>query len=431
MKLKELLIQDFRGIEKLSIDFCGGEPEPQRLVVLAGPNGAGKTSVLEAILLGVGRRELLKYELAGNYRQVRSGAKDFVIQARFRTDSEDALLATVAGFPIVHDDTETGFSCDFAPDGNELMVSLPGVLLWGSAKNTDVLSDDFRKIYFSLSAMNHRITYYSAWREATLVGPLGPSTVRSANGEAPRDDEESRLKDIKQAAINAALHEKFGQGDAFTDVYLHKFNAWWNRFHDVQPGHFEVTPISGNPDEGFDFYLIRDDGAKVPLDMLSSGEMELLKFFRLMMRKQDGGIVLIDEPEQHLHPKWHRLILPMILDLAPKAQVICATHSPQIIGSTPPHQLWLTYLDDQGRIAIAQPGHSFGMDANRVLEELLDVAARPEEVRDQIRNLFDLIETRKLDEAKQQVASLRARLGDDPELVRADALIRRKEAIGR
>jgi ABC-type multidrug transport system ATPase subunit len=423
MKLKELLIQDFRGIEKLSIDFCAGEPEPQRLAVFAGPNGAGKTSILEAILLTLGRPELLKQRLTSHYRQARFGTKDFLLRARFNADSDETPSGMATDLRL-----RTGL-LDVPVEKNDVVVSLPG----GAARHLaqykyEMKTNPYRNVDDEPIENDADVDYYSAWREARLVGPLGPSS-----GRTPRDtleDEQARIELIKQSAINAALHEKFGQGDEIGGVFLDKWNYWWNRFHDIQRGHFEVMPISRNPVDGFDFFLKRDDGVQVPLDSLSSGEIEMLKFFRLINREQAGIIVLIDEPEQHLHPKWHRLILPMILDLAPKAQVICATHSPQIIGSTPPHQLWLTYWD-QGRIAIAHPDHSFGMDANRVLEELLDVAVRPEEVRDQIRNLFDLIETRKLEGAKQQLASLRARLGDDPELVRADALIRRKEAIGR
>lgn len=54
-------------------------------------------------------------------------------------------------------------------------------------------------------------------------------------------------------------------------------------------------------------------------------------------------IVLIDEPETHLHPQWQRLVLPALLNALhnwegyePKVQLIAATHSPLILASMEP-----------------------------------------------------------------------------------------------
>jgi ABC-type molybdate transport system ATPase subunit len=46
-----------------------------------------------------------------------------------------------------------------------------------------------------------------------------------------------------------------------------------------------------------------------------------------------AGIVLIDEPETHLHLSMQYEILPIINKLFPNIQLIIATHSPAIISS--------------------------------------------------------------------------------------------------
>jgi hypothetical protein len=54
---------------------------------------------------------------------------------------------------------------------------------------------------------------------------------------------------------------------------------------------------------------------------------------------QNRMVILIDEMEAHLHPKWQRVVLPAILDVTSilgtelHAQVIIATHSPLILAS--------------------------------------------------------------------------------------------------
>ena len=58
-RILNLHVQDFRGIDSLQLDFTDANGEPTQLAVLAGDNGCGKTSALEAILLLLGRHDLL------------------------------------------------------------------------------------------------------------------------------------------------------------------------------------------------------------------------------------------------------------------------------------------------------------------------------------------------------------------------------------
>ncbi|MBL8855387.1 MAG: AAA family ATPase [Planctomycetaceae bacterium] len=44
-------------------------------------------------------------------------------------------------------------------------------------------------------------------------------------------------------------------------------------------------------------------------------------------------ILLIDEPESHLHIAWQRLIIPTAQELFPNSQIFVATHSPFVISS--------------------------------------------------------------------------------------------------
>lgn len=50
--------------------------------------------------------------------------------------------------------------------------------------------------------------------------------------------------------------------------------------------------------------------------------------------KDVEGIVLIDAMEEHLHPKWQRLVVKQLSDLLPNIQFIVATHSPLIAAGT-------------------------------------------------------------------------------------------------
>jgi len=56
---------------------------------------------------------------------------------------------------------------------------------------------------------------------------------------------------------------------------------------------------------------------------------------------------------------------------------------------------------------------------------------RPDEVESSLRDIFLAIDNGGLQEARGKIEGLRRSIGDDPDLVRADVLIRRKEIIGK
>lgn len=47
------------------------------------------------------------------------------------------------------------------------------------------------------------------------------------------------------------------------------------------------------------------------------------------------GLLLIDEAENHLHPKWQKRFLPTVRRIFPNLQIVAATHSPFILASVP------------------------------------------------------------------------------------------------
>ena len=71
----------------------------------------------------------------------------------------------------------------------------------------------------------------------------------------------------------------------------------------------------------------------LPLAKLSSGEKQLLiLFIEALLQRQRSFIFLADEPELSLHIAWQRNILTAIRALNPNAQIVVATHSPEIAG---------------------------------------------------------------------------------------------------
>jgi predicted ATP-dependent endonuclease of OLD family len=71
----------------------------------------------------------------------------------------------------------------------------------------------------------------------------------------------------------------------------------------------------------------------LPIKFLSSGEKQLIILLtETLLQKNAGYIFIADEPELSLHISWQRKILSAIRELNENAQIIVATHSPEIAG---------------------------------------------------------------------------------------------------
>jgi predicted ATP-binding protein involved in virulence len=70
---------------------------------------------------------------------------------------------------------------------------------------------------------------------------------------------------------------------------------------------------------------------------------------------EEPFVLLLDEPETHLHPKWQRLLLPAVQQLFPKAQIFCATHSPFVISSVNSGFVHILRYDENDKVVIDKP----------------------------------------------------------------------------
>jgi hypothetical protein len=88
--------------------------------------------------------------------------------------------------------------------------------------------------------------------------------------------------------------------------------------------------------EGLHLRFQNREGAILPLRALSDGERALLLLFgEIALRAPQNGIVLLDEAEQHLHPRWQRILCEALSSLLPTAQFILTTQSPYLSASVP------------------------------------------------------------------------------------------------
>ena len=309
--LTTLSIRDFRGIEKLDLNFRGPDGLPNHLVVLAGPNGSGKTAVLEAALIAIGG-----HKLAVGPRgkpAIRKGAANYSITADCLWNDEQFTCKDEATFLYPH--------------------SPEAVPFW----------------------------YFSSWRDPKLVGPIGVTVGRA--GRRPNKNDQNRLLNVKQLLVNASAIEKYEPGQKLFEAdytkWIGEINAVWNRFN-PRGGKFGVTLAeSGSLMEGFDVVLHLIDGSRLEVDRLSAGQIELFLFLSALVLNDDSeGIVFIDEPELHLDPQWHALVIRSLMRLQPRAQFIVATHSPEIYDAAMSYERHFLVSKDDPRAKIWDRVHA-------------------------------------------------------------------------
>jgi predicted ATP-binding protein involved in virulence len=131
------------------------------------------------------------------------------------------------------------------------------------------------------------------------------------------------------------------------------------------------------------------------------------------------GVVMVDELDLHLHPKWQRRVIADLKVTFPSLQFVTTTHSPQLIGEAQPEEITLL---DAGRATT--PSRSFGIDSSRVLEEVMGANSRNQSVEELLAQLFKSIDREDFAATRQLLSQAESKLGpDDPEITRARTLM--------
>ncbi len=188
---------------------------------------------------------------------------------------------------------------------------------------------------------------------------------------------------------------------------------------------------------------VEKNGKRLTVNQLSDGEKCLMALVGDLARRmaianpvrsnplEGEGIILIDEIDLHLHPKWQRLIVPKLLEVFSNCQFIISTHSPHVITHVQPENLFLLKQTDVGIVA-ERPVESYGKSVDRILEDLMGLeTTRPDIVSTKLHDIYTAIDQAHFDEARRSITEIKTEIGEDPELLKAEILIRRKEIIGK
>jgi predicted ATP-binding protein involved in virulence len=313
MRARELTVTNFRG-------FAGERTFPlsDGFTVIAGVNGRGKTAVLDALALVISRLFRSLALSAGNQRTITGS------DVHGSCDSANLRLkANCAGSPI-------DFTVNFRPDTTNVVATrLNAAVKRQIIQNygDPTRADDQAPIAI----------YYTTDRAGLRLPRTLPSTLPTGQQLAHVGALSNHMVDYRD--LMARLRVWKAQGSAELTAFASAMGVFLEGFSDLE---VETNPLR---------LTVRKENQRVSISQLSDGERSLIAMLGDMIRRlglanpeladplKGHGVVLIDELELHLHPKWQREIVDKLRATFPNIQFIGTTHSPFVIQSLRPGEL--------------------------------------------------------------------------------------------
>ena len=351
LKIRKLKVKNFRCFEEREFEF------DDEFTVLVGDNGAGKTAVLDGLASALSCL-MWVFHRGEQEEQVPFDSLD----ARLVSAPTAALPRLEPQYPVevcchgAMGDTEVSWGRD-VPEGRREWPFLHDY----SSKLLDLRDQPVWPL----------IAYYGSGRFVERAGP-----VDELVGQRPRSHGYA-------GCLNATASEKW-------------FLTWFRTLEltGIQEG-IPVPVLAGVKRVVVDclgycddvVWATRDDQLLVtlkgrhglPFRALSSGQRIMLSLVADMASRasylnpqfeehaaaETPGVVLIDDVDLHLHPKWQRTVVEKLRRTFPKVQFIATTHSPFIIQSLREGELLV--LDE------AEHGEYAGKSIEDVVENVMGV----------------------------------------------------------
>lgn len=437
MKLGSLSLANCGGFEQLDINF---EPD---VTLIAGVNGVGKSTVLRslAVLLSRAIPEFTPSRSTPLFftdDDIHCDKPSLQVSARIQLDGQTInagvqrlRTADEKGdrFVLLRQAEADNSSADFAQVLSAR--TLTGDLEAGIKETRSALSS-------LKSATNPPLAVYF-------------TPKRQLPGQ-PRSLPEPKPFELSMA-FSRALHDR--------EVELREFMYWFRTQEKLgganEPRRLKVLDalrevvsslvpefsnlrIQEHPRLGF---VVDKRGQPFYLHQLSDGERGLLALVFDLTRRlaianpesddpiaEGVALVLIDEIELHLHPKWQRDVMIRLPKIFKSCQFVITTHSPQVLGEV--HARCVRLLNTkEGRVVVETPAMSYGVDSNWILNVLMGADEMDQDVGRELEDISRLIQARELEMAKTKISFLRNSFGNTMATQKLASLLERIERLGR
>lgn len=421
MRIDTLKLNNFRAIKEHSFSLN------PRMNIFAGINGSGKTTILDACGLALSW-------FAAKLKNHNGQGSTIAVPYDINSESQDCSINITCTF-------EESIPCDWT-----LFRGRPNYPHSGKSNFTH-LNEVTRSYQEKIADTRGKtplpvLVYYRVNR----VGLDIPSRIRT--------------------------HHEFSSSSAYDDFYsgstnFRKFFEWFREREELENEKLRDandTPQTNSFVEDYQLHAVREaishfmpslsklrirrnplrmevlkSGRPLVIQQLSDGEKALISMVAdiarlLALTNPDSanpllgkGVVLIDEIELHLHPKWQRSILGTLMNVFPQCQFLISTHSPHVINHMSEGSLFLLdQNENSGLITVNETScSSYGYPADSILTRFMGLnTTRPQEIEEQLKAIAILIHEENLDLAQKQLEDLELQIQDDADIERLKQVIR-------
>ncbi|MGA2905359.1 MAG: AAA family ATPase [Candidatus Korobacteraceae bacterium] len=360
MQLRKVRIENFRAIKETEVLFVDALGAIRPVTVLAGPNGSGKTSVLFAIIqalrgvMGYRTTDVPEPEELDIHRPLSIGGLSptppsisVTLDVKFGEEERTAIRTVMA---------------EVSPE--EELVDLPNGTVravWkypperkpdGTLEPTWFLNRTDPS--YALPWFHGRKNAISGWtsrrfRDRTLLDRIGgiylfpqDRSLRSrVMGERVTQDEDfmvaaerkgrgvSSVWGILEYLSNYSRSRP--EGVKTQENWEQRIREGFNRICAPK----EYLGFMYRSDDPLGAPYFKDNGSTYPLEMAASGEQVIIEYLARLTypSPMNHSIILIDEPEIHLHPAWIRQLYLALPKIGIGNQYIVTTHSTELYAA--------------------------------------------------------------------------------------------------
>jgi predicted ATP-dependent endonuclease of OLD family len=434
--VKQLQLRNFKRFTNLVVPF------EEDLTVFIGNNGAGKTSILDAIYASV-------YPLFEQSFNLKLPEPLIVSGKMIKNGTSGAIIGTSLDISFMINEEEDEILIVKDDDGD---------IQNNESQNIWVRYDG--SILFEMSINEGGSAFDTVDKEELM------QTLSSHKSYLRRSiDNQPFIKYFRPASLSdKGYYGDFSKLKKWVDIHQKMVGQQGSDSKAAQNLQLLNKVVSGMmSDEGVSYHSMEiryslegdetltitkkelgNDPERMAMEQLSAGERTLLGMVTdiaielLSANKQlsedatatafsEGyGLVLIDEIDAHLHPKWQRRLLTELAGWFSRVQFIVTTHSPVTVGMLESSKILII---EDGELFHSEETH--GRDVSLILESVMAVQSSKFEI--DFEQIAKEIALNRIDEAQTLLLSLITKIKDNPEdhpsVLRLQSAINRKKAI--
>ena len=299
-------------LKNLELDLTKSDGSVYNTIVLAGENGTGKTTILETL------SSYLNCDSMNTFEYI-----NYIADGKIYTITPKLDVYPELGYHFRKNEAD------------------------GTRKEIQNVKTKPQLIESDLEDLRHYGFSYSKARSGFNTKKVKSATIQQLDSGKYENDSNDDFTSIKQLIVDIDAQDnsewmRITESGAGTPFEIFKKMSKTYRFEKAFNDFFETVKFKGVDNNTDEIKIIFEKhGIKIPVDSLSTGEKQIVFRGAHLLKNinsMSGGIVLIDEPELSMHPKWQQKVLKYYRSLFNKngsqdVQMIIATHSEYVLKS--------------------------------------------------------------------------------------------------